>query len=91
MNWKLMSVAGLMVIAIVTVTILHGPVMHAQAQGPTAAPAAYVYKVERVARNSKDIDRILTDDGKDGWRLSRLEAVGPYHNDLVFVMEKPLR
>ncbi|MGB7622874.1 MAG: hypothetical protein WBN92_11040 [Terriglobia bacterium] len=86
-NWKLWGVAGLFVVAIVAVALAFSP--RSQAQTASRAPAAYAYKVERIGRKAKDMDRILTDDGKDGWRVWRVEVVGPNQNDFVFVMEKP--
>jgi hypothetical protein len=87
MHWKLLSVAGLCLIAILAIALAFSPRSQAQTASPVSA--AYTYKVERMGRNSKDIDRILSEDGKAGWRVWRVEAVGPYHNDLVFLMEKP--
>lgn len=84
--WKLVSVAVLCLIAIWAMTLVFSP--HSQAQTTSPALATYAYKVERIARNSKDIDQVLSEDGKNGWRVWRVEAVGPYHNDLVFLMEK---
>jgi hypothetical protein len=59
------------------------------AQSPVPASTTRAYKIERFGWKAKDMDAVLTVDGKDGWRVSLVESVGPYHNDLVFVMEKP--
>lgn len=60
--WKLMSVAVLCLIAIWAMTLVFSP--HSQAQTTSPALATYAYKVERIARNSKDIDQVLREDGK---------------------------
>ena len=88
MNSKRMSVAGLLLVAVVAVVLAVGH--KSQAQVATPSSTAVAYKVERVGKNDKDTDRILTEDGKAGWRINRVLTVGPYHNDLVFVMEKPV-
>jgi hypothetical protein len=87
MYWKLMSIAGLSLLVILTLALVFSPRSQAQTANPVSA--TYAYKVERISRNSKDMDRVLSEDGKDGWRVWRVEAVGPYNNDLVFLMEKP--
>ena len=86
MQWKLMSLAAVFVAAIVVVMLLLG--RGTQAQVTNTNRTAYAYKVERFNRNAKDIDRILSEDGKDGYRVSRVETIGPYHNDVIVVMEK---
>ena len=87
MNWNRISVAGLLLIAVIVVMLAMGHKSQAQVASPSAATLAY--KIERVGKNDKDADRILTEDGKAGWHINRVLTVGPYHNDLVFVMEKP--
>ena len=89
MNWKSMNVVGLILIAVAVLVLAVGHRSQAQAQVAGPVAAAFAYKVERVGKNDKDADRILTEDGKAGWRINRVLTVGPYHNDLVFVMEKP--
>lgn len=86
-HWKLMSIAGLCLIAILTIALAFSP--RSQAQSASPASARYAYKVERLGRNAKDMDRILDEDGKAGWRILYVEAAGPDRNDFVFVMEKP--
>ena len=88
MQWKLMSFAAVFVAAVVVLMLFlgHG----SQAQLTNTSKTAYAYKVERFNRNAKDIDRILSEDGKDGYRVSRIEMIGPYHNDVIVVMEKML-
>ena len=87
MNWNRISVAGLLLIAVVALVLVMGH--RSQAQVASPSPAMLAYKVERFGKNDKDADRILTEDGKAGWHINRVLTVGPYHNDLVFVMEKP--
>ena len=88
MQWKLISFAVVFVSALVVVMLLLGH--RSQAQVTNTNRAAFAYKVERFNRNAKDIDRILSEDGKDGYHVSRVETIGPYRNDLVVVMEKTL-
>jgi len=85
-NWNRIGVAGLLLIAVVALLLALGHRSQAQVASPSATMLAY--KVERVGKNDKDTDRILTEDGKAGWRINLVLTVGPYHNDLVFVMEK---
>lgn len=87
MNRRIISVVAFELLLIVVLAPAFWPRSHAQTAIP--APTTYAYKVERFAWKAKDMDSVLTADGKDGWRVSRVESVGPYHNDLVFVMEKP--
>ncbi len=88
MNWKLLGFMGSLAIAIVVLALVFST--RSKAQTVTHAPVAYAYKVEHMNKNAKDMDRILSDDGKEGWRVWRVEAVGTYHNDLVFLMERPV-
>ena len=88
MQWKLMSFGTVFVAAIVVVLLSLGH--RSQAQVTNTNRTAYAYKVERFNKNATDFDRVLSEDGKDGYRVSRIETVGPYHNDVIVVMEKTL-
>ena len=72
-----------------TFVVLVLPVRRTQAQAPPPAKTASAYKTERFNwKQTEEMDKKLTEDGKDGWHIDRVVTVGPYRNDLVFVLIK---
>jgi hypothetical protein len=83
--------AGLAIVFLLAATliVLLMPVRHTQAQTTAPAKTASAYKTERFNwKQTQEMDKKLTEDAKDGWHIDRVVTVGPYRNDLVFVLIK---
>ena len=88
MKWKVVSVLALLSVVILAIVLAFS--RRSQAQSTTRAARTYAYKVELVGYNErKDLERRLTDDGRNGWHIVRVEVFGVDHNELVVVLEKP--
>ena len=88
MKWRLVSIGSLIAIAILTTVLASGFRSRAESVSP-AAPAPE-YKVELVGyRERKDLERRLNDDARNGWHVLHSLVMGPDHNELVVILEKP--
>jgi len=76
----------LFVVATLAVVFAFGRQSRTQATVP--APARYEYNVE-VVKHSKDLEGLLREDGRNGWRIQGVVTRGENHNELVVVLEKP--
>ena len=77
-----------MLLAAVAFAIVFAFGRQSKTQATNPAPAAYEYKVELV-KHSKDLEGLLKEDARNGWRIQRVVTMGPYDNELVVILEKP--
>ena len=93
MKWKLAGfVAFLGLLALAAVVLAFGRRSLAQTTNPSAAPSTgttYSYKIEQGRGKWKDLEERLNEDGRNGWRISRVVTKGPSDNTLVILLEKP--
>jgi hypothetical protein len=54
----------------------------------TVPASGYEYKVE-VVKHSKELEGLLREDGRNGWRIQSVVTRGENHNELVVILEKP--
>ena len=85
MTAKLVRCIGLLAVAVLAVVLAFG--RQSKTQPTTPAPAAYDYKVELV-KHRKDLEGLLKEDGRNGWRVERVVATGPSDNELVVILER---
>lgn len=86
MNMK-SGVPYLLVIGVLAVLILFGRNSATTAAiSPTAPAPQYEYKVELVKHNA-DLEGVLQTNAGKGWRVREV-VIGPFHNELVVVLEK---
>jgi hypothetical protein len=52
------------------------------------APAGYEYKVELV-KHSKDLEGLLIQDARNGWRVQHVVTRGENHKEIVVILERP--
>jgi poly-gamma-glutamate capsule biosynthesis protein CapA/YwtB (metallophosphatase superfamily) len=77
-----------MLFAVTTFAIVIAFGRQSKTQATVSAPAGYEYKVELV-KHSKDLEGLLREDGRNGWRIQSVVTRGANHNDLVVILEKP--
>ena len=73
-------VAGL-VLAFV-MTVVHSP---AKAMNPALT---YDYKVETI-NERKDLEAVLKENGRKGWRFRRMKLMKGFHDKILVILEKP--
>ena len=83
---SLIRTPAFVVLAVLAAFLIFGRGSQTQATNP--APAALEYKVELV-KHKKDLEAVLNEDARNGWRVQRVVAMGPSNNELVVILEKP--
>ena len=76
----------LFVVASFAIVFAFGRQSKTEATNPTTA--AYEYKVELV-KHSKDLEALLREDARNGWRIQSVLTRGENNNELVVIFEKP--
>jgi len=77
-----------MLFAVAGFAIVFASGHQSKTQAIVPAPAGYEYRVELV-KHSKDLQGVLTEDARNGWRIQQVVTRGENHKELVVILERP--